>query len=145
MRILGRTGGHYSVTASGIISNAQSPSSEANSRTSGQEISNILWNPNVHYCVHSSLQLGEMYLLHSHTPVFLNITSVVIHELHRRLACFLFPSGLPIEIVYEFLSFSMNATHAKILLLIFRDQMSRFFNFAYRCPDKYKTGRTFYI
>jgi hypothetical protein len=60
MTILERTGGHYSVTASAVISNAQSPSSEADSLSGGQEISNLLWNPNVHYCAHSSLQLGEI-------------------------------------------------------------------------------------
>ena len=33
----------------------QSPSSEANRFSASQEISRILWNPKVHYCVHKYL------------------------------------------------------------------------------------------
>jgi len=30
----------------------QSPSSEANSKSDGQEVSHLMWNPKVHYHIH---------------------------------------------------------------------------------------------
>jgi hypothetical protein len=35
-----------------IIQFVESPSRETDSRSSSQDISHLLWNPKVHYCVH---------------------------------------------------------------------------------------------
>jgi hypothetical protein len=57
----------------------QSPSWEANSHSASQEISCILWNPKVHYCVHMSLPLAhilsQMHPVHTFPSSFPKIRS----------------------------------------------------------------------
>jgi hypothetical protein len=61
----------------------QSPSSEANSHTASQEITNLLWNPRVHYPVHKGLSLvvpilSQMNALHIFPPYLPQIHSNTI-------------------------------------------------------------------
>jgi len=60
----------------------QSPSSEANSHSTSQEIHHLLWNAKVHYCAQSNPplvpNLSQINPIHTFPPHFLEIHSDII-------------------------------------------------------------------
>jgi hypothetical protein len=69
--------------------------------SASQEITSLLWNPMVHYCVHKSLPPmpipSQMNPIHTLQPYFLKI------HLHLYLPSGLFPSGFPTKSLYRFI------------------------------------------
>jgi len=58
----------------------KSPSWERNNHLANQEIPCLMWNPNVHYCVHKGLPLlilSHMHPIHTFPPIFLKIHSSI--------------------------------------------------------------------
>jgi hypothetical protein len=79
-----------------VITNSmeQSPSSEANSHPASQEISSLLWNPKVHYCVHKSPPLvpilSQVNPDHTFLPYFPKICfDIIFPSMHRSSEWFL--------------------------------------------------------
>jgi hypothetical protein len=70
-----------------------SPSSGNNSRSGVQEISRLLWNPNIHYCVHKSIGWfpSRIRLIYSTTSHHISLRSTLILSSHPRPS---FTSGL---------------------------------------------------
>jgi len=89
----------------------QSPSSEASSHSDSQKIPQLLWNPKIHYCVHSSLPLAP--ILSHMNPVCILISDILILSSHLCLSlpnsCF--PSGFPSKILYTLLISLMHAVY----------------------------------
>jgi len=86
----------------------QSPSWETNSHSATQVIPHLLWNPEVHYGVHSSLPqepiLGQMYPIHNFKRSFHKIHfNIIVLTTPRSSEIFLFISGFPIKMLYAFL------------------------------------------
>jgi len=75
-----------------------------------QDISRILWEPKVHYCVHNSpTQVPILRQMNQSTPTqTISLTSILILSFHLRLGL---PSGLfPTKISYSFPNYAMCAT-----------------------------------
>jgi hypothetical protein len=72
-----------------------------------QEISRVLWNPKVHYCVHKSLPpiltLSQVNPIHTPKSVFLRSNLILSSHLCPDLQNGLFPSGFPIKTLYALL------------------------------------------
>jgi len=81
----------------------QSPSWEANSNSARQEISHLLWNPQVHKCVQNSPPLVP--ILSQIHPVHTSPSYLILFS-HLRLGlpgCF-FPSVFPTKVFYAVIS-----------------------------------------
>jgi hypothetical protein len=80
-----------------------SPSWEATRCAATQEITNILWNPTVHYHFLKSPPLvpvhSQINPIHT-TPSYLSPILILSTHLGLGLPCGLFPSGFPINILY---------------------------------------------
>jgi hypothetical protein len=97
----------------------QSPSSQANSHPTSEEISYLLWNPKVNYRVHKSPPpapiLMKMNPVHTLPPSFLKIHFNIIRTSTSQ------SSGFPAKMLYTFLVFTMLAacpTHPILFDLI---------------------------
>jgi len=70
---------------------------ESDSHSASQEILGLLRNPQVHHCVHSSLQLvpilSQVYPILNFSPCFPKIHSNIIFHLCLGILSGLFPSG----------------------------------------------------
>jgi hypothetical protein len=100
----------------------QSPSWEAKSHSSSQEIPRILWNPEVHYRVHKRLPLvpipSQMNPVHTFPPYFSQVHSNIILPLCLGLPSGLFPSDFRTKILYGFLIVLVRATCIAHLILL---------------------------
>ena len=80
-----------------ICSMEYSAAWEANRFSASQETPQILWNPNVHYHIHTCLSpvpiLSQLDPVHA--PTFLSLKSILIFSCHLQLGLpsHLFPSG----------------------------------------------------
>jgi hypothetical protein len=101
-------------------------SSEADGRSAGQNISRLLWNPNVHYRVHNSPQpvpvLSQMNSVYTLLSYFLGTHFNII--LHLRLGL---PSGL------SFWLSNQNFEKFYLLTKCFSSQTRKFCEFLF-CP-----------
>jgi hypothetical protein len=81
----------------------QRPSWEANSFSASQEVSYILWNPEVHHRIHKSPPpvpiLSHLNPVHAHPTSWRSILILSSH-LHVGLPSGRLPSGLPAKILY---------------------------------------------
>jgi hypothetical protein len=72
-----------------------------------QELSSILWYPEVHYLVHKSPPLvpivSQIKPVHATQPISLRPILILSTHLHLGLSSGLFPSGFPTIILYVFL------------------------------------------
>jgi len=100
----------------------QNPSSEANSRSSSQEIPRLLWKLKVLYRVPKSpsLVLSWARRIQSTTSHPMSLRSVLILSsyLFLRLPSGLFPSGFLTEILYTFLISPIRAKSPTYLILL---------------------------
>jgi len=111
----------------------QNLSWEVESHLANQELSYLLWNLKVHYCVHKSLPwvpvLNQMNPVHNFPFCAPTIHSSILNPCLGLPAAF-FPSGFPATLWYEFLISPMHAifpTH-----LIFLDCISLIFCEVYK-------------
>jgi len=100
-----------------------SPSWEANIHSATQEISHLLPNPKVYYCVHKEPATDPYLQPDASSPHFPNpisLTSILILFSHPCLLIpsALFPSGFPTEILYAFFTSPMHATCPNHLILL---------------------------
>jgi len=86
---------------------------EGNIHLTSQEITCLLWNPKVHYCVLKILPLdpvlSQMNPVKILTPYFFKIHFNIIFPCIPRPSNFLFPLGFPTEIFYSLLMSPMCA------------------------------------
>jgi hypothetical protein len=78
----------------------KSHSSEANRFAASKEIPRILWNTNVHYCIHKCPPhvpiLSQLYPFHTPHPTSWRSILILSSNLRLGLPSGLFPSGFPI-------------------------------------------------
>jgi hypothetical protein len=93
---------------------------EASSCAATEELSNILWNPKVHYCVHRSPPLVAILSQTNtaHTTAYIKINFNIIHHLRPGLPSGLPPSGFPTNILYTFLFSPIRSTCPAHLILL---------------------------
>jgi hypothetical protein len=98
-----------------------SPSWETSSRSSTQEIPNILWNPMVYYSVNKKSPLipalSQVNPVHNTTSSFCNINFNIIPNLRLDLRSVLRPSGFPTKIFFFFFGFMRATFHAHLMFL----------------------------
>jgi hypothetical protein len=94
----------------------QRPSREAASCAANEELLSILWNPEVHYCVHKSPPLVPIL-----SQIIQSVSSYPISQRsHLRLGLpnGHFPSGFPTNILYSFLLSSIHSTCPDHLIVL---------------------------
>ena len=100
----------------------QSPSWEANSPSASQEISRILWNPNVHYRVHKSSPhipiLNQINLIYAPIPLLEDPFLILSSHLRLGLPSGLLPPGIPTKVMYAPLLSPIRATYLAHLILL---------------------------
>jgi hypothetical protein len=99
-----------------------SPSWEATNCAAPQELPSILWNPKVQYSVHKSPPLvsilSHIHPIHSIPSYLSKIHFNIVHPPTSGLPSGLFPSGLPINILYAFLFSPTRATCPAHLIVL---------------------------
>jgi len=82
----------------------QSPPWEPDQFSVNQDITRILWNPNVHYCIHKCLPpvpiLSRIKPVHASPSHFLQIILILSCHLRLGFPSGLFPSGFPTKTLY---------------------------------------------
>jgi hypothetical protein len=100
----------------------EGPSWEANSHSTSQEITSIVWNPKVHYCVHKGPPvvpiLGQLHPVHNLPPYFPNIYSNVIFPSMPTSSEWSLTFTFSEQILHKFLISPMRATWAAYFVLI---------------------------
>jgi hypothetical protein len=101
----------------------QNPSWEANWFLASQEISWVLWNPNVHYRIHKCQPpipiLSQLNSVHTPTSTFWRSILILSSHLRLGLTSGLFPSGFPAITLYKTLLYSIRATCPAHLILLY--------------------------
>jgi len=150
-KVFSRNSGPHALTSLPAIekfnSMEQNPSSETNGHSASQKIPRLTWNTKVHFRVHKGRPLGRILIQMQpvHTLHHFPLRSILLlsSRLLLGLPSVLFPSGLPIEIFYAFITSPMRATfpfHFVLLDLI----TLIIFGGAPHCPMTTSNSKTAY-
>jgi hypothetical protein len=93
---------------------------EANEHSPSPDITRLLWNPKIHYCVHTrACHWSLSGCIQSTSSHFTCLSSILIlfPPLRLGLRSGLFPTGSPIKMLSAFLMSPMNATFHAISFL----------------------------